>query len=223
MISEDNISGDQEHRKYMGEWESDKINNMKIEPMSFTERSSKLSLSFQRAPNETPTELKKTADFIKHRKYMREWKSDKLNGMKIKPMSFTQQPSKWSLPFQRAPNKTPTELKITSDSRKYTGEWKSDKIKIKPMGFTERPSKWSLSFQRVPNETPTELKKTSDSQQSFIKDLRNIASLQKKIISALKKVELKSEGSKNCSLHDLVEQRAALADLEFDASRLTLR
>lgn len=209
------VSEDKEHRKLMGEWESDKINSIKIKPLSFTEQPSKWSLPFQRAPNKTP---KKASDFKKHRKYMGQWKSDKIN-RKMKPTSFVQQQRKWSLPYPRAPNKTPTEL----DSRKYTGEWKSDSMKIKPMDFTEQRSKWSPLFQRAPNAIPTEMKKTSVSQRSFIKDLRNIASLQKKILSALKKVELKSKGNKNCSLHDLVEQRAALADLESDASRLTLR
>ena len=187
LISEDIISDDIEHRKYLGEWESDKINSM---PLSFTEPS-KWSLPFHGA-------LKPPKKKYGKYKVMEQWKSDK---NKMKPMSFMQRP------YQRAPNKTP---KI---------EWKLDEIKA--MDFTERPSKWSLSFQRTPNKGPTELKKATVSQR--IKDLRNIASLQKKIISALKKVELKSKRRKNCSLHYLVEQRAALADLESDASRLTLR
>lgn len=82
-------------------------------------------------------------------------------------------------------------------------EWKSgdiNSLKIKPMSFTE-PETYKREWRQA-------------SRINLIDDLNDMAEIQWKIISALKKVEHNSKESNNCNLRDLAQQKAAIADLE---------
>lgn len=96
-----------------------------------------------------------------------------------------------------------TESKKSIKKKHLADGWESndiDNLKIKPMSFTG-----SDTHEREWRQA---------SRTNLIDDLNDMAEIQWKIISALKKVERNSKENTDCNLRDLAQKKAAITDLE---------